>query len=59
MRRGIFVIEMMPLNHLLGNVRADIKLQKRINHLMYIGYTKLFTKNEKESDPPPKKNKKR
>ena len=57
-RRGIFqgvavlfIITMMPLNHILRKCPAGYKLsksQEKINHLMYMDDIKLFAKNEKE-----------
>ena len=47
----LFVIAMMPLNHILRNCTAGYKLSKsreKINHLMYIDDVKLFAKNGKE-----------
>ena len=44
----LFIIAMMPLNHILRKCIAGYKLsglQEKINHLMYI---KVFAKNEKE-----------
>ena len=46
----LFIIAMMPLNHILRKCTAGYKLnrsQEKINHLMYID-DKLFAKNEKE-----------
>ena len=60
-QRGIFqggalsplllIIAMMPLNHILRKCTAGYKLsrlQKKINHLMYMDDIKLFAKNERE-----------
>ena len=47
----LFIIAMMPLNHILRKCTARYKLsklQKKINHLMYMNDIKLFAKNEKE-----------
>ena len=47
----IFIIAMMPLNHIIRKCTAGYKLsrsQKKINHVMYIDDIKLFAKNEKE-----------
>ena len=47
----LFIIAMMPLNHILRKCIAGYKLsgsQEKINHLMYMDGIKLFTKNEKE-----------
>ena len=47
----LFIIAMMPLNHILRKCTAGYKLsrsQEKINHLMYMDDIKLFTKNEKE-----------
>ena len=47
----LFIIAMMSLNHILRNCTAGYKLsrlQKKINHLMYMDDIKLFAKNEKE-----------
>ena len=47
----LFIIGMMPFNHILRNCRAGYKLnwlQEKINHLMYMDDIKLFAKNEKE-----------
>ena len=47
----LFIIAMMPLNHLLRKCTAAYKLsrsQEKINHLMYMDDIKLFAKNEKE-----------
>ena len=49
----LFVIAMMPPNHILRKGTARYKLSKRqekINHLMYMDDIKLFAKNEKELD---------
>ena len=46
----IFIIVMMPLDHILRKCTAGYKLsgsQKKINHLMYMDDIKLFAKNEK------------
>ena len=47
----LFVIAMMPLNHIFRKCTAGYKLsklQEKINHLMYMDNIKHFTKNEKE-----------
>ena len=47
----LFIIAMMPLNHILRKFTAGYKLsrsQEKINHLMFMDYIKLFAKNEKE-----------
>ena len=47
----LFLIAMMPLNHILGKCTAAYKLsrsQEKINHLMNMDDIKLFAKNEKE-----------
>ena len=47
----LFIIGMMPLNHILRKCAAGYKLsrsQEKINHLMYMDDIKLFAKNEKE-----------
>ena len=47
----LFIISMMPLNHILRKCTVGYKLsrsQEKINHLMYIDDIKLFAKNEKE-----------
>ena len=47
----LFVIGMMPLNHILRKCTGKNKLtksQEKINRLMYIDNIKLFAKNEKE-----------
>ena len=47
----LFIIAMMPLNHILRKCAAGYKLsrsQEMINHLMYIDDIKLFAKSEKE-----------
>ena len=46
----LFIITMMPLNHILRKCTAGYKLsrsQEKINHLMYMGDIKLFAKNKK------------
>ena len=51
----LFIIAMMPLNHILSKCIAGYKLsrsQEKINHLMYIDDIKLFAKNEKELETP-------
>ena len=47
----LFIIAMMPLNHILIKSAAGYtlsRLQEKINHLMYMDDIKLFAKNEKE-----------
>ena len=47
----LFIIAMMPLNHISRKCTAGHKLsrsQEKINHLMYMDDIKLFAKNEKE-----------
>ena len=47
----LFIIAMMPLNHILRKCSARYKLsrsQEKINHLVYMDDIKLFAKNEKE-----------
>ena len=47
----LFIIAMMPLNHILRKCTAGYKLsrsQEKIDHLMYMYDIKLFAKNEKE-----------
>ena len=47
----LFIIAMMPLNHILRKCVAGYKLsrsQEKINHLMYMDDIKIFAKNEKE-----------
>ena len=47
----LFMIAMMPLNHILRKCTVGYKfsrLQEKINHLMYMDDVKLFAKNEKE-----------
>ena len=47
----LFIIAMMPLNHILRKCTAGYKLrrsQEKINHLMYMDDIKLFAKNQKE-----------
>ena len=47
----LFIIAVMPLNHILRKCKAGYKLsrlQENINHLMYMDDIKLFAKNEKE-----------
>ena len=47
----LFMIAMMPLNHILRKCTAGYKLiksHKKINHLMYMDDIKLFAKNERE-----------
>ena len=47
----LFIIDMMPLYHILRKCTAGYKLSRpreKINHLMYIDDIKPFAKNEKE-----------
>ena len=47
----LFIITMMPLNHILRKCAAGYKLstsQEKINHLMYMDDIKLFAKKERE-----------
>ena len=47
----MFIIAIMPLNHILRKCTAGYKLsksQENINHLMYMDDIKLYAKNEKE-----------
>ena len=47
---SLFIIAMMPLNHILRKCTAEYKLSKskeNINHPMYMDDIKLFAKNEK------------
>ena len=47
----LFIIAMMPLNHILRKWTAGYKLsrsQEKINHLMYMDDIKLFAKNKIE-----------
>ena len=46
----LFMIAMMPLNHILRKCTAGYKpkSQENINHLMYMDDIKRFAKNEKE-----------
>ena len=44
----LFIISMMPLNHILRKGTAGYKSQEKINPLKYIDDIKLFAKNEKE-----------
>ena len=49
----LFIIAMMPLNHIVRKCTVGYKLnrsQKKINHLMYMDDIKLFAKNEKEQE---------
>ena len=50
----LFIIAMMPLNHILRKCIAGYKLswlQEKINHLMYMDDIKLFAKSERELEP--------
>ena len=47
----LFIIAMMPLNHMLRKCTVGYKLSRlleKINHLMYMDDNKLFAKNQKE-----------
>ena len=47
----LFIIAMMPLNHILREFTVGYKFsisQENINHLLYMDDIKLFAKNEKE-----------
>ena len=47
----IFIIAMMPLNHILRKFATGYKLsrlQEKINHLIYMDDIKLLAKNERE-----------
>ena len=49
----LFIIAMMPLNHILRKCTAGYKLsnsQEKINHLMYMDNIKLLAKKEKEME---------
>ena len=49
----LFIIAMMPVNHILRKCTAGYKLsksQEKINHLMYMDDSKLFSKNEMEQE---------
>ena len=51
----LFIITMMPLNHMLRKCTAGYKLcrsQEKVNHLMYKDDIKLFAKNEKRTGNP-------
>ena len=51
----LFIIAMMPLNHILRKCTAGYKLSRskeKINHLMYMDDIKLFAKNEKRTGNP-------
>ena len=46
----LFVITIIPLNHILGKCTRDYKFtksQENISHLMYMNDIKSFAKNEK------------
>ena len=46
----LFIIAMMPLNHVIRKCAAGYKLsrsQEKVNHLMFMDDIKLFSKNEK------------
>ena len=47
----LFVIAMMPLNHIFRKYTVGYKLtksQETVNYLMYMNVTNLFAQNEKE-----------
>ena len=47
----LFIIAMIPVNHILGKCTVRYKLikpQEKINHVLYMDDIKLFAKNEKE-----------
>ena len=44
----LFVITMMPLNHILRKCTAGYKLSKSLEKILYIDDIKVFAKNEKE-----------
>ena len=47
----LFIIAMMPLNHIIRKCTVGYKIsksQEKINQLMYMDDIKLFAKNEKE-----------
>ena len=47
----LFIIAMMPLNHMLKKCTGGYKFtnsQEKINHLMYMDHINIFPKNEKE-----------
>ena len=49
----LFIIGMIPLNHILRKCTAGYKLslsQEKINHVMYVDDIKLFAKKEKERE---------
>ena len=51
----LFIIAMMPLNHILRKCTAEYKLsrlQEKINHLMYMDDIKLFAKKWKRTGNP-------
>ena len=51
----LFVIDMMPLNHILRKCTARYKLsksQEKINHLMYMDDIKLFCQKRKRIENP-------
>ena len=46
---ALFVLSLIPLNHILGKCTSGYKLnklQEKINHLMYMEIIKRFAKNE-------------
>ena len=50
---SLFVIEVIPLNHILRKGTESYKFtkyQEKINHLLYMDDIKLFAKNEKETN---------
>ena len=51
----LFIIVMMPLNHILRKCTARYNLsrsQEKINHLMNMDDIKLYAKNEKKTGNP-------
>ena len=49
----LFIIAMMPFNHILGKCTAGYKLsrlQEKINHLMYMDDIKIFEKKKNEKE---------
>ena len=50
----LFIIAMMPLNHILRKCTVEYKLsrsQEKVNHLMYMDDIKLFEKMKKNWKP--------
>ena len=51
----LFMMAMMPLNHILRKFASGYKLlksQEKINHIMYMNNIKLFAKNKKSNLKP-------